>query len=110
MLDSAVYYLYRAGTALIGLFPLRFLYYVGSAFGFLGWIFLPNYRRLALRSARIAFGASMARWNFCAAVGGSVFSAINTRAITVSGRRSSGGSLRRPSSPRSSRNAPAPPF
>src|SRR3954451_19515299 len=61
MLDHGVYFLYRAGTALVGLFPLRLLYYIGACFGWLGWLLLPMYRRLALRNIELAYGNSITR-------------------------------------------------
>ena len=57
MLDFSTYLLYRAGTAATGALPLRFLFRLGSALGFVAWLLLPNYRALALRNVEIAFGS-----------------------------------------------------
>src|SRR5438270_13920587 len=56
MLDYLVYLVYRAGFALISLLPLRFLFALGKALGFCGWLLLPKYRRLAFSNIAIAFG------------------------------------------------------
>ena len=56
MLEYFVYLIYRAGFALISLFPLRLLFALGRALGFCGWLFLPKYRQLAFRNIEIAFG------------------------------------------------------
>lgn len=56
MLEYLVYFIYRAGFALISLFPLRLLFTLGRALGFCGWLLLPKYRQLAFRNIDIAFG------------------------------------------------------
>jgi lipopolysaccharide heptosyltransferase II len=56
MLEYLVYLIYRAGFALISLFPLRLLFALGRALGFCGWLLLPKYRQLAFRNIQIAFG------------------------------------------------------
>jgi heptosyltransferase II len=56
MLEYLVYLIYRAGFALISLFPLRLLFALGKALGFCGWLLLPKYRQLAFRNIDIAFG------------------------------------------------------
>jgi heptosyltransferase-2 len=56
MLDFVVYLLYRAGSAIVGSLPLRFLFVVGQFLGFCAWIVLRKYRRLALGNVAIAFG------------------------------------------------------
>ncbi len=56
MLEYLVYFIYRAGFALISLFPLRLLFALGKALGFCGWLLLPKYRQLAFRNIDIAFG------------------------------------------------------
>jgi lipopolysaccharide heptosyltransferase II len=56
MLEYLVYLIYRAGFALISLFPLRLLFALGRALGFCGWLLLPKYRQLAFRNIDIAFG------------------------------------------------------
>src|SRR4051812_45149188 len=61
MLDYGVYLFYRVGTALVGLFPLRVLYYIGAGFGWLGWLLLVPYRTLALRNVEIAYGNTLTR-------------------------------------------------
>src|SRR5438128_1942270 len=56
MFDYPVYLLYRAGTDLLVLLPLPFLVAMGQICGAIAWLFLPQYRKLALRNVRIAFG------------------------------------------------------
>ncbi len=56
MFDYPVYLLYRAGTDLLTLLPLPFLFAMGQICGAIAWVFLPQYRKLALRNVRIAFG------------------------------------------------------
>src|SRR4029077_2775205 len=56
MFDYPVYLLYRAGTDLLTLLPLPFLFAMGQICGAFAWVFLPQYRKLALRNVRIAFG------------------------------------------------------
>jgi lipopolysaccharide heptosyltransferase II len=56
MFEYLVYLIYRAGFALISLFPLRLLFSLGRALGFCGWLLLPKYRQLAVRNIEIAFG------------------------------------------------------
>jgi heptosyltransferase-2 len=56
MFDYAVYLLYRAGTDLLTLLPLPFLFAMGQIGGTVAWLVLPHYRKLALRNVRIAFG------------------------------------------------------
>ncbi len=55
MVDFCVYLLYRAALTLLTALPLRFVFSLGNALGFLAWCFLPNYRRLADRNVEIAF-------------------------------------------------------
>lgn len=55
MLDFSIYLLYRAGTVIASALPLRFLFGLGNFFGFLAWLLLPKYRRLAQRNLEIAF-------------------------------------------------------
>jgi len=57
MADYCVYLFYRAALGLIGVLPLRLVFFLGQALGFLGWLFLPQYRGLARRNVEIAFGA-----------------------------------------------------
>ncbi len=56
MLDFSIYLLYRAGTSIASVLPLRFLFAFGNAMGWLAWFVLLKYRALALRNLRIAFG------------------------------------------------------
>src|SRR5438132_7944985 len=56
MFDYPVYLFYRAGTDLLTLLPLRFLFAMGQISGAVAWLVLPQYRKLALRNVRIAFG------------------------------------------------------
>jgi lipopolysaccharide heptosyltransferase II len=55
MLDSIVYLLYRAGSAVVGALPLPFLFLVGEFLGICAWTFSGKYRRLATRNLEIAF-------------------------------------------------------
>ena len=57
MLDFCIYLLYRAGSAIISVLPLRFVFSLGKILGFSAWLVLPKYRHLALRNVTIAFGA-----------------------------------------------------
>ena len=56
MVDFCVYLFYRAALALLTALPLRVVFSLGQALGFLAWVFLPNYRRLARRNVELAFG------------------------------------------------------
>jgi len=56
MLDFCIYLLYRAGTAIASAVPLRVLFVLGNFMGFIGWLLLPQYRWLARRNLKIAFG------------------------------------------------------
>jgi heptosyltransferase II len=56
MFDYPVYLFYRAGTDLLTLLPLPFLFAIGQISGAVAWLVLPHYRKLALRNVRIAFG------------------------------------------------------
>jgi len=55
MLDFCIYLLYRAGTAIASLLPVRVLFALGNFLGFGAWLLLPQYRRLAQRNLEIAF-------------------------------------------------------
>jgi lipopolysaccharide heptosyltransferase II len=57
MLDFCVYLIYRAALGLITALPLSLAFYLGQSLGFLAWLVLPNYRRLARENLEIAFGA-----------------------------------------------------
>lgn len=56
MVDFCVYLFYRAALALIVALPLRTVFALGDSLGFLAWLALPGYRRLARHNVRIAFG------------------------------------------------------
>src|SRR6476620_7915805 len=56
MVDFCVYLFYRAALGLIVSLPLRLVFSLGETRGFLAWLLLPNYRRLARRNVEIAFG------------------------------------------------------
>jgi lauroyl/myristoyl acyltransferase len=55
MLDFCIYLLYRTGTAIASVLPLGFLFRFGNLMGFLSWLVLWKYRRLARRNLEIAF-------------------------------------------------------
>jgi len=55
MLDLGIYLLYRAGTAIASVLPVRVLFALGSFLGLGAWLLLPKYRRLARRNLEIAF-------------------------------------------------------
>jgi heptosyltransferase II len=59
MFDYPVYLFYRAGTDLFTLLPLPFLFAMGQISGALAWLVLPQYRKLARRNMRIAFGGEL---------------------------------------------------
>src|SRR5947209_8191896 len=61
MLDFCISHLYRAGTAIASLLPLRVLFVLGNFMGFAGWLLLPQYRRLARRNLEIAFANEKSR-------------------------------------------------
>src|SRR5437660_1259178 len=56
MLDFVVYLLYRAGSALVAVLPLPFLFALGQWLGLGAWVVSGKYRRLAMRNLEIAFG------------------------------------------------------
>ncbi len=55
MLDFSIYLLYRAGTAIASALSVSVLFAIGNFMGFLAWLLLPQYRRLARRNLEIAF-------------------------------------------------------
>src|SRR5712691_2552300 len=55
MVDFCVYLLYRAALAVVITLPLRLVFFLGKTFGFIAWLLLWKYRRLARRNAQIAF-------------------------------------------------------
>ena len=55
MLDFCIYLLYRAGTAIASLLPVRVLFALGNFFGLGAWLCMPQYRRLARRNLELAF-------------------------------------------------------
>ncbi len=59
MVDSCVYFLYRAALALIVALPLRTAFALGNFLGVLAWFFSPKYRRLARHNVQIAFGKKL---------------------------------------------------
>jgi heptosyltransferase-2 len=61
MLDFCIYLLYRTGTAIANALPLGFLFRLGSFLGFLSWLVLWKYRRLARRNLEIAFAGEKSR-------------------------------------------------
>jgi heptosyltransferase-2 len=61
MRDFCVYVLYRAAASIVTALPLRFLFHLGRVAGLCAWGVLPNYRRLALHNAAIAFGEEKTR-------------------------------------------------
>jgi heptosyltransferase II len=61
MLDFCIYLLYRAGVAIASALPLRFLFGLGNFLGFLSWLVLWKYRRLARRNLEIAFGGEKSK-------------------------------------------------
>ncbi|MBA3961492.1 MAG: lipopolysaccharide heptosyltransferase II [Chthoniobacterales bacterium] len=61
MIDFCVYFLYRGALALIVALPLRADVFLGRTLGFLAWMALVKYRRLARRNVEIAFGAALNR-------------------------------------------------
>ena len=61
MLDFCIYLLYRAGTAVASVLPVRVLFAIGSFLGLGAWLFLPQYRRLARRNLEIAFANEKSR-------------------------------------------------
>src|SRR5438105_6556524 len=61
MLDFSIYLLYRAGTAIVSVLPLRFLFAAGEFLGLSAWVLLRRYRRLACDNLRIAFGTEKSK-------------------------------------------------
>jgi heptosyltransferase II len=55
MFNFVVYLLYRAGSAVVAVLPLPFLFGFGQLLGFCAWMFSGKYRRLATRNLEIAF-------------------------------------------------------
>ena len=55
MLDFVVYLFYRAGSAVVAVLPLPFLFAFGEFLGVCAWMFSGKYRRLATRNLEIAF-------------------------------------------------------
>jgi heptosyltransferase II len=56
MLEFVVYLLYRAGSTIAAMLPLRFLFSAGQFLGSCAWLVSGKYRRLAERNVAIAFG------------------------------------------------------
>ena len=61
MLEFCIYLLYRAGTAMASALPLRLLFSLGNGMGFLAWLVLWKYRRLAMRNLEIAFAGEKSK-------------------------------------------------
>ncbi|HEX4631285.1 MAG TPA: lipopolysaccharide heptosyltransferase II [Chthoniobacterales bacterium] len=61
MLDFCIYLLYRTGTAIASALPLGFLFRFGNFVGFLAWVVLCKYRRLAQRNLEIAFAGEKSK-------------------------------------------------
>jgi heptosyltransferase-2 len=61
MLDFCIYLLYRTGTAIASALPLGFLFRFGNFVGFLSWLVLGKYRRLARRNLEIAFAGEKSK-------------------------------------------------
>src|SRR5436305_8670691 len=61
MLDFVVYLLYRAGSALVAVLPLPFLFALGQWLGLGAWVVSGKYRRLATRNLEIAFANERSR-------------------------------------------------
>jgi heptosyltransferase-2 len=59
MADYVVYLFYRIGTGLLGLLSLPLAFAIGQVGGVMAWLLLPQYRKLALRNVRIAFGSEL---------------------------------------------------
>jgi heptosyltransferase II len=55
MFDFVVYLFYRAGSAVVAVLPLPFLFGFGQFLGVCAWMFSGKYRRLATRNLEIAF-------------------------------------------------------
>lgn len=82
-MEHLVYFLYRAASGAVARLPLRLVYRLGAAVGWLGYWLLPPYRRLAVANLRIAFGnehspavlRKMARTHF-ARIGANLLSSV----------------------------------
>lgn len=61
MFQYCVYLLYRTGLFLLGSLPLPVLFALGQFGGAVAWMLLPQYRALAFRNIRIAFGDEISR-------------------------------------------------
>src|ERR1043165_1625296 len=61
MLDFCIHLLYRSGTAVASALPLGFLSLFGNFLGFLSWLVLWKYRRLARRNLEIAFAGEKSK-------------------------------------------------
>ena len=61
MVDFCIYLLYRTGTAIASTLPFGFLFRFGNLMGFLSWLVLWKYRRLAQRNLEIAFGGEKSK-------------------------------------------------
>ncbi len=87
-MDYLVYLCYRACTLLVAALPLALAYRLGQAAGWLGYVCLWPYRRLALANLTIAFGGELspgeirrlARRHFVQ-LGANLFSAVKASDI-----------------------------
>ena len=61
MRDRVLYVLYRSVFAFVSALPIGFLFRFGEVAGFLAWLMLPRYRRLAFQNVSIAFGHEKSR-------------------------------------------------
>src|ERR1700730_10955053 len=57
MLDFSIYLLYRAGTAIASVLPVRALFAIGNFLGLGAWVVLSQYRLLARRNFEIGLGS-----------------------------------------------------
>src|SRR3954447_20936758 len=90
MRDYCFYFLYRAGSAFLTIFPLPFLFRLGQAGGFCAWLLLPRYRQLALRNLTIAFGGEKSRTELARLtrehfqqLGGNILSSLKLGAMSL---------------------------
>lgn len=58
-MDYLLYLVVVSLLSILGRLPLPLVFRLGSVLGLIAWAILPNYRKLARRNLRIAFGSSM---------------------------------------------------
>ncbi len=81
--DWLIYALAKCGWSALGLVPLGLLFRIGACGGWLAWLLMPGYRKLAENNLRIAFGdkelpariRTMAREHF-QRLGGNLFAGV----------------------------------